>query len=102
VCSPLCEPLTTIVPNWLVGSPRNAICACGEITRLPGTGNTLTPGTAADAAALLDSMTSAVTAAVAARTITDLEVLKLIRDLSAVRPDSIQHAPGTVVAPGGR
>src|SRR5207248_2093078 len=41
-CRPLREPVTTILPSWPAGTPRKAICVCGEATPLPGVGNTLT------------------------------------------------------------
>src|SRR5579884_146650 len=42
--TPLTEPRTVIVPSCWAPTPRNAICVCGEATRLPAIGNTLTAG----------------------------------------------------------
>src|SRR5580700_761139 len=42
--TPVREPVTTSLRTWRIGRPRNAICVCGEATRSPGTGNTLTIG----------------------------------------------------------
>ena len=44
VWAPLTEPVTVIVPNWEVGTPRNVICVAGEAKWPPGIGNAYTGG----------------------------------------------------------
>src|SRR5436305_13697063 len=43
-CAPLRDPVTLIVPSWLAGTPRKAICVAGEANWPPGIGNTCTGG----------------------------------------------------------
>lgn len=37
--APLLDPVTVIVPSCPAGTPRKAICVCGEAKWLPGIGN---------------------------------------------------------------
>ena len=71
VWTPLREPVTTTLPTWPIGRPRNAICVCGDATRAPGTGNTAIVGVGVAAGAnppqpASDSARSAEAAAMAA------------------------------------
>src|SRR5947209_1215950 len=102
-CSPLCEPRTTIVPNWLVGIPRNAICVSGVTTLLPGIGNTSTDAAAADVPTVRANaaVTTVRPAGAAARVINDFKVLNGFATFPAVRPDSTEHTPEQLVAAPG-
>ena len=82
VCLPLAEPVTTIDPSRLGGTPRNVICVPGAATRPPGTGNTLT---GADCAREAGTVHGAATRIVPNATQEATRTTKLVRLRSGLR-----------------